>query len=154
MGLEKLLYKDENEPSKLRSIVVPTALQRIIANYVARTFCKRFTKDLLLHNFAVGIENRMDFVIKASQLSVEKYITSKQHKDEVSLRCFVSLDLKNMFNEVSRNTIFGIITSKYPELLLLVFMLYKEPGYVFYKVADGNWYTQLMEKGVNQGFPL
>ena len=127
------LYKDENNPSKLRPIGFPTALQRIIASHVARTFRKRFAKDLLPHNFAAGIENGIDFVIKASQILVENYITSKQQKDEAPSRCFASLDLKNVFNEVSRDTIFGIITSKYPELLSLVSMIYEEPGSIFYK---------------------
>ena len=69
-------------------------------------------------------------------------------------RCYISLDLKNMFNEVSRNKIFEIVEAKFPELLPLIALLYKNPGTVFYRMIDGSWQTQAMEEGVNQGCPL
>ena len=85
---------------------------------------------------------------------MDKYITSKQKKSESPSRCFVSLDLKNMFNELSREKIFQVVKSKYPELLPLVSMLYREPGAVFFKMDDGLWHTESMKEGVNQGCPL
>ena len=66
------LYKDETDPTKLCPIGVPTSIKRIIINNIARTFCQRFARHLLPYNFAVGIDNGMDFVLKASQLAVEK----------------------------------------------------------------------------------
>ena len=54
----------------------------------------------------------MDFVVKASQISVKKYITSKQKQGEAPSRSFVSLDLRNMFNELSREKIFEIVEHK------------------------------------------
>ena len=96
----------------------------------------------------------MDFVIKSAQLSVEKYMTTPLKRNEAPSRCFISLDLKNMFNEVSREKIFEIISDKYPELLPLVTLLYKNPGDVFFKMGDGTWATHSMEEGVNQGCPL
>ena len=59
-----------------------------------------------------------------------------------------------MFNEISRDKIFQVIQAHYPGLMPFVDMLYSEPGSVFYKIADGNWYSHLMEEGVNQGCPL
>ena len=110
------LHKDEKDLYKLRPIGVPTALRRIITNHIARSYRRKFSFDLLPFNYAIGIDSGMDFVVKASQLSVEKYITSKQNKGEAPSRCFVSLDLKNMFNELSREKIFEIVEHKYPEL--------------------------------------
>ncbi|KAL7523745.1 hypothetical protein ACHAXR_000310, partial [Thalassiosira sp. AJA248-18] len=110
--------------------------------------------DLLPFNFAVGIDSGMDFIVKSSQLAVEKYITTPQNKGRAPSRVFISLDLVNMFNELSRDTVFDIITSKYPELLPLVRMLYAEPGTVFFRMADGTWNKQMMEEGANQGCPL
>ena len=72
------LYKDETDPTKLRLIGVPTTIRRIITNYIARTFHQKFARHLLPYNFAVGIDNEMDFVLKASQLAVKKYTTKRK----------------------------------------------------------------------------
>ena len=100
------LHKDGKDLSKLRPIGVPTALQCIITNHIARAYRRKFASDLLPFNYAIGIDSGMDFVMKASQLSVKKYITSQQKQGEAPSRCFVSLDLKNMFNELSHEKIF------------------------------------------------
>ena len=108
----------------------------------------------LLPNYAIGINRCMDFVVKASQLPVEKYTTNKQKQSDAPPRCFVALDLKNMFNELSREKIFEIVKHKYPELLPLVPVLYREPGAVFFKMDDGKWPTKSTKEGVNQGYPM
>ena len=76
------LHKDEIDLSKLRPIRVPTALQRIITNHIAQAYRRKFAFDLLPFNYAIRIDSGMDFVVKASQLSVKKYITSKQKQGE------------------------------------------------------------------------
>lgn len=148
------LHKDETNLSKLRPIGVPTALRRIITSHVAKTFCHRFALNLLPFNFAIGIYSGMDFVVKASQLSVDKYITSKQKQGDAPSRCFVSLDLKNMFSELSREKIFELVQANYSELFPLVSMLYRKPGSVFCKMNDSQWHTEFMKEGVNQDCPL
>ena len=65
----------------------------------------------------------MDFVTKASQLSVEKYTMAQKKMDPVPSCCFISLDLVNMFNEISWDQVFEIIEAKYPKLLPLVSVL-------------------------------
>ena len=102
----------------------------------------------------MGIEGGMDFVVKTAHLSIEKYITEPQQRGDAPSRVFISLDLKNMFNEILRTTIFRIIAEKYPELLPFVSLLYDTPGQVFYKMSDGQWHDYTMEEGVNQGCPL
>jgi len=72
------LHKNENDPSKLGPIGVPTVIRRIIANHVAWTYCYRLAKHLRSHYFAVGIDIRMDFVIKTSQLAINEYNTEMQ----------------------------------------------------------------------------
>ena len=126
----------------------------IITNHVARSFRTHFARHLPPFNFAVGIDGGMDFIVKATQLAIKKYIYNPHLLDKAPSRCLVSLDLKNMFNKISQETIFEVIESKFPELMPLVSMLYNKPGTVFYKMADGLWYNQLMEEGVNQGCPL
>ena len=77
------------------------ALTRIIMNHIARTFRQKFAHHLLSYNFAVGIDNGMNFVLKASQLVVEKYITRKGKNGQTPSCHFISLDLTNMSSEIS-----------------------------------------------------
>ena len=96
----------------------------------------------------------MDFIIKTTQLEVERYITAPQLQGRAPSRVLISLDLVNMFNEISRDEIFAIFSSTYPDLMPLVTMLYAEESSVFLKFADGSWHIQKMWEGVNQGCPL
>ena len=64
------------------------------------------------------------------------------------------INIINMFNSVSREQIFRIIKTRYPELLPFVKLLYKDEGTVFFRLADGLWESCSMEGGVNQGCPL
>jgi hypothetical protein len=102
------LHKDPNDRSKLRPLGVPTTIRRIITNHVAHSLHSRFASHLLPYNFADGIKDSMDFVIKASQFSVKKHITLPQKAGHAPSRCFVSLDLKNMFNEILWDKIFKV----------------------------------------------
>ena len=148
------LHKDPHDLSKLRPLGVPTAIRRIITNHPAHSLCSKFASHLLPYNFAVGIKGSMEFVIKASQLTVKKQITLPVMAGHAPLCCFVSLDLKNMFNEISQDQIFEVVEAKFPKILPLTKLHYTNPGQVFFKMANGAWHTQLMEEGVNQGCPL
>ena len=66
----------------------------------------------------------------------------------------MTIDLVNMFNEISRDTIFKVVRERFPDIMPLVIMLYAQPGDVFFKWEDGSWRTERMEEGVNQGCPL
>lgn len=68
------LHKDNNDPSKLRPIGIPTAIRRLIASHIAITMKDKFATHLLPHNYAVGVNGGMDFIIKAMQLSIEHSI--------------------------------------------------------------------------------
>ena len=148
------LPKDPHDLSRLRPLGVPTAIHRTITKHVAHSLRSKFASHLLPYNFAVGIKSGMDFIIKASQLSVEKHITLPMKAGHAPSCCFVSLDLKNMLNEISRDKIFEVVEARFPEILPLTKLLYTNPGQVFFKMVNGAWDTQLMEEGVNQGCPL
>ncbi len=77
------LNKDPTDPSKLRPLGIPTAIRRLIATHVARTFKKKFVYHLFPYNFAVGIEDGANFVVKAMQLAVEKYIDTPQQTNRL-----------------------------------------------------------------------
>ena len=61
---------------------MPTALWCIVTNHIAQSYRRKFALDLLPFNYAIGIDSGIDFVVKTSQLSVEKYITNKQKEGE------------------------------------------------------------------------
>ncbi|KAL7540969.1 hypothetical protein ACHAWF_006828 [Thalassiosira exigua] len=138
------LYKDVSNPDQLRPIGVPTAMRRILCSHIASACRKRFARKLVPFNFAVGVEGGMDFMVRAAQLGVEKYITVRERDDLAPISLLLSLDLKNMFNELSRGDIFRIIRHDFLDLLPLVTLLYAKPGTVWYRMTDGEWYTQLM----------
>ena len=96
----------------------------------------------------------MDFIIKAMQLSVGKYIIVPQSKDQAPSRAAVFLDLKNMFNLVKQDKLLEVIHCRYPELSALTNLLYDDAGTAHIQWDDGTWKSLLMEEGVNQGYPL
>eukprot|EP00956_Cyclotella_meneghiniana_P015018 scaffold22773_cov35-Cyclotella_meneghiniana.AAC.1 len=149
------LHKDPDDPTKLRPIGVPTALRRILASHIAKTFRVRFARHLLpYYNYAIKVPNGMDFIVKTIQLQVDRFITQPQAAGRSPSRCLISLDLRNMFNEVSRDEILHIVHTFFPELLPLVTMLYNDAGDVWIRLEDGTWATIAMEEGTNQGCPL
>ena len=148
------LHKDPNDPSKLRPIGVPTAIRRIIGNHIARSYRQRFALHLLPHNFAVGVSNGQDFVIKTTQLAIEKYITGPQNEGHLPSRAVIFTDMTNMFNLISREELRDCLRSHFPELIQVADLFYQEPGTVHFQHGSGDWFNLLMEEGVNQGCPL
>lgn len=148
------LHKDPNDNNKLRPIGIPSAIRRIIASHIAKKWKDRFALHLLPYNYAVGIPNGMDFIIKTMQLSIEKFIEQPQQRQETPSRAAIFVDLTNMFNAVSRDELFDIIKSDFPELLPLTSLLYEDHGTVKYKWKNKKWKQLSMKEGVNQGCPL
>ena len=148
------LHKDPGDPSKLRPLGIPLALRRLVASHVAISFRHRFARHLLPYNFAVGVGGGMDFIVKAMQLAINRYIKVPQAAGVTPTRAALFVDFKNMFNLVSRKALFAIVSQRYPELLPLLTLLYSEAGTVHLKWADGSWRTISMFEGLNQGCPL
>lgn len=148
------LHKDPNDPNKLRPIGIPTAIRRIIASHIATTLRDKFAHHLLPFNYAVGVDGGMDFIIKAIQLSIERHIIQPQTQDTIPTRAALFIDLTNMFNNVSREELFDIIHTDFPELAPITTLIYDSPSTVHYKYNSTSWNNISMEEGVNQGCPL
>mmetsp|Transcript_18973 Transcript_18973/g.34190 ORF Transcript_18973/g.34190 Transcript_18973/m.34190 type:complete len:1170 (+) Transcript_18973:5063-8572(+) len=149
-----LLHKDPNDPSKLRPIAIPSGMRRITASHIMTSYRQRFAIDMLPLNYAIGVDGGMDFIIKTVQLGIEKHISLPQSRNETPTRAAVFLDLKNMFNNISREELMNVIAEDYPELLAVANLLYHDPGVIHYRWEDGSWRNTRMEEGVNQGCPL
>jgi hypothetical protein len=148
------LHKDPNDTTKLRPLGIPTAIRRLIASHVAHTFRGKFAHHLLPYNWAVGAPNGNDFIVKAMQLKIEKYISTPESQGHLPTRAAVFFDLTNQFNSVSREAFFDVISNSFPEILPLTTLFYSDPGTVHHKWADGTWRTLTMAEGVSQGCPL
>lgn len=148
------LYKDPDDLTKLRPLGIPSALRRLIGSHIAGYYQKRFAMTLLPHNFAVGVQGGADFIIKAMQLSVEKYIINPQARGTTPTRAAVLFDLSNMFNEVSRSELLHLINDYYPELIPIAQLLYGSESTVHFRWEDGSWRTISMTDGLHQGCPL
>jgi hypothetical protein len=109
---------------------------------------------LLPYNYAVGIPNGSDFVIKALQLSIERFIDRPQQSQKLPTRAAIFFDLTNQFNSVSRKEFFNVISTSFPELLPLTTLFYENAGTGHHKWNNGSWRTLLMKEGVSQGCPL
>ena len=68
------LHKDPHNEKKLQPIGIPTVIRQDIATHVANQWKENFALHLLPYNFAAGVPNRMDFIIKSMQLSIKKII--------------------------------------------------------------------------------
>ena len=148
------LHKDERDNTKLRPIGIPTAIRRIIASHIAQQWKDKFALYLLPYNFAVGVPNGMDFIIKTMQMSIERFIDQPQQENKSPTRAAVFVDLTNMFNSVSRHELFDIIANDFPELYNFTSLLYDTDGTVHYKWNQTKWKQLEMEDGVSQGCPL
>jgi len=54
-------------------------IRRAVQVHVAHTLRDKFASHLLPFNYAVGIPNGSDFVVKAMQLSIKKFIDTPKN---------------------------------------------------------------------------
>ena len=147
------LEKDPDDKTKLRPLGVPAAIRRIAAVLVLSEYSSQFAEHLLPFNFAVGVNGGIDVITKTIQLAIDKYIIEPEQNGQFPSRALVSLDIKNMFNAVSRERLRQVIAEKFPSLEAFADLIYEEPGKQFYKWEDGSWSSITVEEGFSQGCP-
>ncbi len=110
------LHKDPDDDTKLRPLGIPTAIRRIAAILIISKYRSDFAKYLLPYNYAVGVSGGIDFITTTLRLGVERYITDPESKGEFPSRALVSLDIRNMFNAISREKLIEVISREFPHL--------------------------------------
>ncbi len=121
---------------------------------------EHFERNLLTifpYNYAVDVPNGSNFVVKATQLAIEKYIDHSQQSGCLPTCTDIFFDLTNQCNSVACKEFKNIIATSFQELLPLVTLFYDQPNTVHYKWNDGSWGQLLMEEGTSQRcllFPL
>ena len=148
------LHKDPTDPLKLRPLGIPSAIRRITAISILHMYKSRFAKYLLPFNFAFGIHGGVDFITTTLRLAVDKYMIQPEKAGRLPSRALVSLDIRNMFNAMSRQKARQIICREFPELEAFVDSLYADPGQQMVRCADGTWASLPVEEGFSQGCPF
>jgi hypothetical protein len=148
------LEKDPEDKTKLRPLGVPSAIRRISAILVLSEYSSSFAEYLLPFNFAVGVGGGCDVIVKTLQLAVDKYIAQKEKDGDLPSRALVSLDIKNMFNAVSRERLREIISAKFPTLEAFADVIYEDSGQTFVRLENGEWEIISVTEGFTQGCPV
>jgi hypothetical protein len=147
------LEKDPDNKTKLRRLGVPSAIRLIAAIIVLKEYTPIFADHLLPFNYAIGVSGGVDVIIKTIQLAVDKYIIEKENNGELPTRALVSLDIKHMFNAVSRERLREIIAERFPTLEPSADLIYDDKGETFIRKEDGTWIIIDVHEGFSQGCP-
>jgi len=148
------LQKDANDLTKLRPLGVPAAIRRITASLIVNKFKSDFAEYLLPFNYAVGISGGVDIITNTIRMGVEKYISTPEENFDLPSRALVSIDIRNMFNAVSREKLREIIRDHFPILEDFADLLYDDFGRICAKQEDGTWFEIPVEEGFAQGCPI
>ena len=148
------LRKSTTDPKKLRPLGIPSAIRRITAAAILHMYRGRFAEALLPFNYAFGVSGGVDFVASTMRLGIEKYINDAEKYNGLPTRSLVSLDIKNMFNAVSRQKLRQILAIEFPELAPFADCLYKEQGQTVIKRKNGTWEWIPVREGFSQGCPM
>ena len=148
------LLKDVNDNTKLRPLGIPAAIRRILCGLVIVKFGSDFASYLLPNNFAVGVKGGIDVITTTVRLAVDKFISGPESRGQVRTRALVSLDIKNMFNAISRETLRHIISESFPHLENFADLLYDSFGKTAVKMDDGTWRYIPVQEGFAQGCPI
>eukprot|EP00957_Ditylum_brightwellii_P131306 10014688-Ditylum_brightwellii.AAC.1 len=109
------------------------------------------------NNFDIGICGSSHLVAFALIAECQRYVFCTQQQinnDQLLQKCLLSLDLKNIFNRMSREKCRQILKDKFPHFVCLFDSLYKQANKVWVRKADGTIKEFLQYEGYAQGCPL
>jgi hypothetical protein len=147
------LHKDPTNDLKLRPLGIPSAIRRIMAIAVLQLYRGRFAEHLLPFNYAFGVHGGVDFITTTLRLGIEDYMTKPEALNGLPTRSLISLDIKNMFNAISREKARQIISRDFPELDGFADCLYEDYGRQCLRRDDGTWEVIEVQEGFSQGCP-
>ena len=148
------LHKDIQQPAKLRPIGIGTALRRLTGAALMHQHRTTLAAYFLPQGqFGVGIKGGIDILLHATSNDVHNLITTPANPQHVLL----SLDIKNMFNEVSRDaTLTTLRTTPMLQPLLPYYrLLYDAPSTCWYRPHHTTTHATFTQaEGHAQGDPL
>ena len=142
------LEKDPDDKTKLQPLVVPSAIRWIAGILVLLEYEPTFVEYLLPFNYAIGVGGGVNVVIKTIQLAVDQCIIEPEENGDLPSLSLVSLDIKIMFNVVSRERLREIIAEKFPTLEAYADLICDGPDETFVRLEDGEWRTIAVTEGI------
>jgi hypothetical protein len=145
--------KTPSDLTKLRPVAVGGGWRRAFTSTIVRDNNHLFTKHLMPYNFAIGVKGGTNFIYHTLTNEIEHYIHRPKSniKKTPPTRCLISLDITNMFNEVSRQKAMEIIDTHFKHLSPYTKLLLQDPTQCWYLLPDGNWSFFTQNEGLPQG---
>eukprot|EP00797_Seminavis_robusta_P007318 Sro14_g010511.1 (364) ;mRNA; f:70576-71733 len=124
------LHKEPSNPDKLRPIGMGAALRRV---------------------FAIAVKGGLDFMVDVARTQLHRFVSCPDPS-----RALLLLDIKNMFNEVSRVAVrdFLVESPEFSCLVPLYDLLYSTPNKCHYFDDNNDLQYFLQQEGHAQGCPI
>ncbi|MGH7973966.1 MAG: hypothetical protein ACREBR_00470, partial [bacterium] len=150
------LHKSPVDDLKLRPIAIGSALRRLVCGHISRVHRPYFAKFLAPYQWGIGVPNGMEFIYHTTKRLVDRYVSRSEEEMRTNppTRALLQLDLRNMFNSVSRKKARQMIRLHFPQLLGLFDLMYLLPAQVWFQLPNGEWNNFLQIEGFPQGCPL
>eukprot|EP00978_Attheya_sp_CCMP212_P046214 scaffold379391_cov30-Attheya_sp.AAC.1 len=141
----------------MRPANIGTSPRRILAGMLARHNKHRFCEHLLPYNF-IAVRGGSHAVYHALHIECNRHVFRTREQLMAGILPFkvlLSLDLVNMFNNMSRQQCRNIpLRRHFPELLSIFDNMYQQATKVWTTLPDGTPHCLLMIEGFSQGCPL
>eukprot|EP00957_Ditylum_brightwellii_P007677 580390-Ditylum_brightwellii.AAC.1 len=144
--------------AKYRPIGAGTGLQRCITAVDAKMESPNFAQACLeSNNFGIGVRGGAQLVAFSLLAECQCHVFKMHHQLEegdIPNKCLLSLDMNNIFSNMSRKKCRNILKLKFPHLVCLFDALSKRANKVIICKEDSTLETFLQLKGYAQGCPL
>eukprot|EP00957_Ditylum_brightwellii_P204474 15339431-Ditylum_brightwellii.AAC.1 len=154
-----LLHKEwpvqPNTTPKLRPINPGISIRRVVMAAIAKAERHNLAKEAIhCNNFGVGAQSGSQFVALSTLVQCKKYLyrsIDDLHNGHLPTCVLVSIDMENMFNDMSRAQCRRIILRHFPALTSAFDSIYQTVNIIYYKTSDGAIQTIIQKEGVAQG---
>eukprot|EP00957_Ditylum_brightwellii_P033829 2564102-Ditylum_brightwellii.AAC.1 len=128
-------------PTKLCTINPGTSIQRVVTAAIAKAERHNLAKEAIRrNNFGVGVRSGSQFVALSTLVQCKKYLYRSKddlHNGNLPTRVLVSINMENMFNNMSRAQCRRIILRHILALTSAFDSIYQTSNTIYYQTSDG-----------------
>jgi hypothetical protein len=143
-------------PHKIRQENIGTSPWHIVTGILARHYKDKFCEHLLPYNF-IAVRGGSQAVYHVLHLECNHHLFRTREQlmaGNMPLKVLLSLNLVNMFNNMSRRQCRNILRRHFPQLLSVFNNMYQNATKVWTTLPDGTSHALFMIEGFSQGCPL
>ena len=151
------LHKSTTDPLKLRPIGIGTCFRRLLCTISLAHLTNDFAAHLLPGGqLGVGIHGGIETIVHLSRTMLEQYISRPLAAGTAPSHAMLLLDIVNMFNSISRESVRHELARNPPFscLLPLSDLLYDDANACWFLTPDSMWSSFHQFEGFAQGCPL